>query len=86
MITTSDREIFGIKKIFVDNLSGRKLNILYVCACACVHIRMRVLATKIRLCENFTSEIFYWRKYPDLRYVNKCVAMMVQDEEELLSD
>ena len=27
------------------------------------------LATKIRLRENFTSEIFYWRKYPDLRYV-----------------
>ena len=29
---------------------------------------MCVLATKIRLRENFTSEIFYWRKYPDLRY------------------
>ena len=27
------------------------------------------LVTKIRLRENFTSEIFYWRNYPDLRYV-----------------
>ena len=26
------------------------------------------LAAKIRLHEKFTSEIFYWRKYPDLRY------------------
>ena len=26
------------------------------------------LAAKIRLHENFTSETFYWRKYPDLRY------------------
>ena len=30
------------------------------------------LAAKIRLHEKFTSEIFYWRKYPDLRYYN-CV-------------
>ena len=27
------------------------------------------LAAKIRLHEKFTSEIFYWRKYPDLRYL-----------------
>ena len=26
------------------------------------------VAAKIRLHEKFTSEIFYWRKYPDLRY------------------
>ena len=26
------------------------------------------LAAKIRLHEKFTSEIFYWLKYPDLRY------------------
>ena len=30
---------------------------------------MRVLAMKIRLHENFTSEIFYQQKYPDLWYV-----------------
>ena len=24
---------------------------------------------KFRLCEKFTSEIFYQRKYPDLRYI-----------------
>ena len=28
------------------------------------------LAAKIRLREKFTSEIFYRRKYPDLRYIN----------------
>ena len=32
-----------------------------------VIIHMHVLATKIRLRENF-SEIFYRQKYPDLRY------------------
>ena len=30
------------------------------------------LAAKIRLHEKFTSEIFYWRKYPDLRYLLIC--------------
>ena len=30
---------------------------------------MFVYATKIRLLENLTSKIFYWRKYPNLRYV-----------------
>ena len=31
------------------------------------------LAAKIRLHEKFTSEIFYWRKYPDLRYQCKLI-------------
>ena len=31
-------------------------------------LRTFVHATKIRLCENLTSEIFYWQKYPDLWY------------------
>ena len=27
------------------------------------------LVMKFRLCEKFANEIFYWRKYPDLRYI-----------------
>ena len=30
-------------------------------------LRTFVYATK--LCENLTSEIIYWRKYPDIRYI-----------------
>ena len=36
------------------------------------------LAAKIRLHENFTSEIFYWRKYPDLRYGVKLRGIIIQ--------
>ena len=38
------------------------------------------LATKIRLRENFTSELFYWQKYPDLRYMGKFMQMHGQTQ------
>ena len=81
-----DREIFAIKKIFVDDLSRRKLNKWIFCM-TCGYVLCTIaqcytnnffdlyqflslsLAMKIRLRENFTSEIFYLRKYPDIRYI-----------------
>ena len=48
------------------------------------------LAAKIRLHEKFTSEIFYWRKYPDLRYyrisvrISQClVGVAVNDRPKV---
>ncbi len=37
-------------------------------------VRTFAYETKIRLRENLTSEIFYRRKYPDLRYAAKAVT------------
>jgi hypothetical protein len=69
-LATVDREIFVVKKfsstIFPMKIKHREI----FCARYLVHYVLRTLvyATKIGLRENLISEIFYQRKFPDLRY------------------
>ena len=78
-VNTVDREIFAVK-----NFRRRPLPTKIKHAKYCMHSKYvyRPIpnispATKIRLREHFTAEIFYRRKYPELRYACQSLANIV---------
>ena len=85
---TIDREIFAVK-FFVHDLIRRKLNTRNI-FCN-VHQPIPILVAKVwqrnlhRLCEKFASEIFYWRKYPDLRYICNRSRVYANKTHDLIS-
>ena len=68
LYNTVDREIFVVKKFLSTTFPGENYTREILCMTNVFNVK-HFMATKIRLHENFTSEIFYWQKYPDLQYV-----------------